>query len=116
MAQDLIDKIKNSLNGIGLISPTFDIHYENEDNIFGFVSDESFVNKDDDESQKLIWNALKRNLGAEELIKILAIFHETPQERVERLAPYRIKNLNHSNFWLHETPDFTKYWLFIDVG
>ena len=37
---DLIDKIKRILTENGLKSPSFDLHYDNQDNVIGHVVDE----------------------------------------------------------------------------
>lgn len=29
---------------------------------------------------------------------------------------FRSRQIKHSNFWIHKTPDLTTYWLFIDVA
>jgi len=64
----------------------------------------------------MIWKPLKKRLDSEELIKILAIFNETPREKISRLVEYPKRSFTHSKFWIHETTDSSKYWLFVDVG
>lgn len=113
---DLIDKIKSILKKTELKAPIFDIHYDNQGNVVGYVADIVFEEKNQAESQKIIWDALQKNLGGEELIRILVIFNETLRERSNRLSGAAPKTLNHSNFWIHVTPELSKYWLFIDVA
>jgi hypothetical protein len=113
---DLIDKITEILRSIGLKYPIIEIHYDKQDNVLGYVTDELFKTKADNESQELIWTALKKKLDASELIRVIAIFHETPQERVERLNGYKSQEVKFSKFWFHQTPELAKYWLFIDVA
>ena len=113
---DLIDKIVEILKDTDLQFPKIELHYNNQKNIIGHVSDEKFKKLSDQESQELIWTALKKNLEHDELIKVLAIFHETPLERVERINGYRTQEVEFSNFWFHQTPELAKYWLFIDVA
>lgn len=113
---DLIDKINNLLKGIGLQFPNIELHYDNQNNIIGHVSDDKFKSLSDKDSQELIWTALRKNLEPDELIKVIAIFHETPLERVERLNGYKSHEVRFSNFWYHQTPELAKYWLFIDVA
>jgi hypothetical protein len=113
---DLIDKITGILKTIGLKSPIVEIHYDNQKNVVGYITDDSFRTKSDKEAQEVIWTALKKHLDSSELIRVIAIFHETPQERVERLNGYKSKEVQHSKFWFHQTPELAKYWLFIDVA
>jgi hypothetical protein len=112
---DLREEVIRILSSIGLKAPLFDIHYDAHGNLIGHVASDTFIATNDKESQSLIWNALKSHLGAENLIKILAIFHETPRERSERLTGYRHKDVGFSNYWVHQTPDLAKYWLFIGI-
>lgn len=113
---DLIDKLKGLLSNIGLKDPIIELHYDNQENIVGHITDESFVKMTDEEAQSLIWNALKKRLDSPQLIKVIAIFHETPQERIERIQGYRTRNIKHSNYWYHKTPELSTYWLFLDVA
>jgi hypothetical protein len=113
---DLIDKITGILKSIELTEPIIDIHYDNQKHIVGHITDEKFSSMSDSAAQELIWEALKKNLDAIELKDIIAIFHETPFERVQRINGYRTKEISHSNFWFHKTPDLAIYWLFIDVA
>ena len=113
---DLIDNIKRILTqGNELVSPLFDLHYDNQFNVIGYVADEYFENKEDKDSQRFIWDNLKTFLAQEDLIRIISIFHESPKERVERLITNTTNNNSKSNFWKHETPDSKKYWLFVGV-
>ncbi|MDQ7090769.1 MAG: hypothetical protein Q9M50_09000 [Methylococcales bacterium] len=113
---DLIEKIKKSFHRKQtLISPLFDIHFDVENKIVGYVADEIFEDKSDEESQELIWKTLTNFLSQEELNSISAIFHETPQEKSNRLTVTNLNKDSEVNFWLHETPDLSKYWLFIDI-
>jgi len=113
---DLIYKIEKIIKELNFESPVIDIHYDNQKNIVGYITDESFKLKTDNESQKLIWTALKQNLEKEELLRIIALFHETPQERVKRISGFSNQEIKFSNFWIHETPELARYWLFIDVA
>ena len=114
---DLIDKIKRILTENGLKSPSFDLHYDNQDNVIGHVVDEFFEGKDDETSQKFIWDNLKKFLAEEELIRIFTIFHESPIERVARLiALTEYDKVRNSKIWTHTTPDGKKYWLFIGIA
>ena len=113
---DLIDKINELIKGLDLQAPIIDLHYDNQDNVVGHITDESFIKMTDEDAQSLIWNSLKKKLDSPELIRIIAIFHETPQDRVERIQGYRSREIKHSKFWLHQTPELTKYWLFVDVA
>jgi len=113
---DLIDKINKILSEIGLNAPIIDTHYDNQQNVVGHITDESFVKMSDEDAQSLIWTALKKNLDSSELIKVIAIFHETPQERIERIQGYRTRDIKYSKYWYHQTPEMTKYWLFVDVA
>lgn len=114
---DLIDKINKIINETeGLRRPIIDLHYDNQKNVIGHITDDKFKSLSNEESQKLIWTSLKKNLDASELLKVIAIFHETPLERVERLNGYKSKDAQTSNFWFHQTPELAKYWFFIDVA
>lgn len=113
---DLIDKITEILRSIGLTEPNIDIHYDNQKHVVGHVADDLFSSMSDSAAQELIWTALKKNLDTTELKSIIAIFHETPFERVQRINGYRTKEVSHSNFWFHKTPDLSIYWLFVDVA
>jgi len=114
---DLIDKITRILYEIeDLQRPIIDLHYDNQKNVVGHITDEKFKNFSNEDSQKLIWTTLKKNLDSDELIKVIAIFHETPLDRVERLNGYKPKDAQSSNFWFHQTPELAKYWLYIDVA
>lgn len=112
---DLIEKIEHILTTKSELKfPKFDIYYDDENQIVGYIADESFDSKTDEEAQHLIWNTLKKRLGQDDLRKISVIFHETLKERAERLMS-RSENTIHSKYWLHKTPKETKYWLFIGV-
>lgn len=114
---DLIDKITKIISETeGLQRPIVELRYDNQKNVVGHICDDKFKSLSDEDSQKLIWTSLKKNLEADELIKVIAIFHETPLERVERLNGYKPKDAQTSNFWFHQTPELAKYWLFIDVA
>jgi len=114
---DLIDRITKILNEIeDLQRPIIDLHYDNQKNVVGHITDEKFKSFSNEDSQKLIWTNLKKNLDSDDLIKVIAIFHETPLERVERLNGYKPKDAQTSNFWFHQTPELAKYWLYIDVA
>lgn len=110
---ELINRVQEILKGT-FPSPQFDIHYDSQNNIVGYVADDFFEGKDYKESQNIIWNSLKKYLGQEDLIRVLMIFHETPRERSERLIGFT-KNTKHSNFWQHKTPDLDTFWGFLDI-
>ena len=114
---DLIDRITKIFNDYKVLqSPIIELNFDNQKDIVGYITDNVFKNKSDEESQALIWDELKKNFDGQELSKIISIFHETLEERVQRINGYITKNVKHSNFWGHLTPDQTRYWLFIDVA
>ncbi|MBC5772626.1 hypothetical protein H8S95_01010 [Pontibacter sp. KCTC 32443] len=113
---DLIDKIDKILRNTNLKFPIIELRNDDQGNITGHISDETFNSLSDKDSQELIWTALRRNLESDEILRVIAIFHETPSERVERLTGYRTNDVRFSNFWFHQTPELAKYWLFIDVA
>ncbi len=113
---DLIDKICSILKSNGLQYSNIELHYDNQKNVSGHISDDKFKSLSDKDSQELIWSALRKNLETDELIRVIAIFHETPLERVERLNGFKSNEVRFSNFWFHQTPELAKYWLFIDVA
>jgi hypothetical protein len=113
---ELLEKIKRIIEGIGLKKPMINFFYDQQKNVVGYVADETFEGKTDNESQYLLWGALKQYLKPEEFIKIIAVFHETLNERLHRLTGDVIQEKNHSNFWCHQTPELAKYWMFIDVA
>lgn len=114
---DLISRIKSKLMDIEIFhSPIIELNYDNQQNIVGYVTDKIFKKKNDEESQSLIWEKLKENFDGKELSRIVSIFHETPEERVQRINGYITRKISHSNFWGHLTPDQTRFWLFIDVA
>lgn len=114
---DFIERIKKNLSDSELKSPLFDIHFDSENNIVGYIADEFFEDKSDEESQQLIWKLLKNHFTQKELLDISTIFHETPTERSMRLGGESLNRnrIRESNFWLHVTPNLSKYWLFIDI-
>lgn len=116
---ELIEKIKRVLETkSGLHAPLFDIYFDDTNKVIGYVADEIFEFKTDEESQKLIWSSLKHYLEQKELIDVSSIFHETLQERTKRLSEYSQNPLQLNsklNFWLHKTPKEDKYWVFIAV-
>jgi len=117
---DLIKEIEEILKEI-LESPIIDLSYDSNGDIFGYVSSSTFENKDDSESQSLIWDSLKNRLNREDLIKIFMIFNETPSEMAIRLRgeTQKYDNIKYPDlrykFWYHVTPNRSKYWLFIDA-
>ncbi|MBU4485736.1 MAG: hypothetical protein KKD38_02295 [Candidatus Delongbacteria bacterium] len=113
---DLIERIKNILSQNGLKSPVFDLHYDNQLNVIGYIADEFFEDKDDKQCQEYIWEKLKSFMGDEDLVRILTIFHETPKERAERMIEYSPISRSKSRFWVHSAPDQAKYWIFLDVA
>lgn len=114
--ENLIDKIKKAFsNNRKLKYPVFDIHFDDENKVVGYVADEIFAEKNDKEAQQLVWKTLKDHLEPDEFLKVSMILPESPHERAERKDENNSENIPCSNYWLHETPDLTKYWLFIDV-
>ncbi|ETR73614.1 MAG: hypothetical protein OMM_00815 [Candidatus Magnetoglobus multicellularis str. Araruama] len=113
---EILDTIRKILNELEIADPIVDVHYDEQNNIIGFVCSTTFSDLDDMESQNIIWKALKRHLGTEELIKILVIFHETPHDRLLRVSgdEIRVKPINNS-LWIHQTPKLSKYWMAVDV-
>ena len=99
---DLIDKITKIINETeGLQRPIVELRFDNQKNVVGHIADDKFKSLSNEECQKLIWTSMKKNLEADELVKVIAIFHETPLERVERLNGYKPKDAQTSNFWFH---------------
>ncbi len=113
---DLIDKIKLKITSIDVIEdPIFDLKFDEQLNVRGFITSSSFYTLDEEEIQTKIWDTLKKNLENDELSKILAIFIETPSERESRLYGNNSLKINQSNIWIHITKDLQRYWVFIDV-
>lgn len=113
---DLIEKIETVIRKSGqLENPSIDLKYDEKRNVFGYIISESFYNKDDNGAQSLIWNILRNNLEKEELLRIFMIFNETPQEAGMKEYEGDLEDLN-QRYWFHETPEKSKYWLFIDIG
>lgn len=113
---EILEKTRNILENIKLDTPIIELFYDEQKNLIGYIASNTFNNMEDEDAQKLIWNALKNNLPTEEIIKILSIFHETPQERNNRIFGNNPLKIKHSNIWMHNTKDMTKYWIFIDVS
>lgn len=115
---ELIDKVREILNDIGLENTIVDINYDEQKNIIGFLTSSTFNNKSDYEAQSIIWKALKNNLSTDELLRILGIFNETYDERSQRVSINKIiQNKPFANkLWLHKAPDNAKYWLLVDVA
>ncbi|MCX6166230.1 MAG: hypothetical protein NTU73_15445, partial [Ignavibacteriae bacterium] len=81
----------------------------------GDITSETFNSLNDEESQKLIWGVLDKNLSKSEIIKITAIFHQTQEEETSRLIIQKTIYTIDSNIWCHKSNDKTKYLMFIDV-
>ncbi len=109
---DLIDKIKKILNELELKNPIIDLKFDDQKNVFGYITSDSFSSLEDDKSQFLIWDILRKNLDNEELNKILAIFNETPIDRENRLFGNYTIDVKLSRIWTHTTKDLSKYWVF----
>jgi acid stress-induced BolA-like protein IbaG/YrbA len=112
-----IDKIRKILSGLDIEFPEVDVFYEGK-NIVGYIASDSFKDLTDEECQRIIWKALEDQMGKNELISILAIFHETKEEKLFRLNednPSSTKVAN-KKLWIHETPDMSKYWMVIDFN
>jgi hypothetical protein len=112
---ELIERAKEIIEKLNLTNPIIDFQYDKQKNISGYVADESFENKSPDLIQKMLWKALKDNLSSEEFIRVIAIFNETPKERMKRLTGDKEFDPLISKYWIHQTPDLAKYWLFVDV-
>jgi len=113
---DTIDKITRVLENNGYKNSQIDFHYDKEKNIYGYVTSEKINTKNRKNSLKSIWELLGKYLAADEVIRILAIFVETPEEKVKRLANEDIELKNNlSRFWVHKTYDSALYWIFVDT-
>lgn len=110
----LVDDIKSAFKNSKLKEPVVNLENYN-DNIFGYISSESFESKSDEDCQSIIWKILDENLSKEDLLKITAIFHETPKERAKRLIIKHINESVKSKSYFHTTPEKDKYWIFIDA-
>lgn len=107
---DLIDKIKQLLSSNEKIeNPIIDLKFDELKNVKGFITSSSFNNIDDEESQTIIWDTLRKNLENNELLKILVIFNETPVERESRLYGDNPLKIKQSNIWIHYTKDLKRY-------
>lgn len=113
---EILEKIRNILENIKLNAPIIELFYDEQKNLIGYIASDTFNNMDDEEAQSLIWNALKKNLPTEEIMRVLSIFHETPLERNNRIFGNNPLKIKHSNIWIHNTKNLTKYWIFIDVS
>lgn len=112
---ELIDKTRNILKKLDLIDPIIDLKYDNQKNIIGFITSESFKKSNDEDAQDKIWGLLTKYLAPDELNRILAVFHETPYERSLRFTGGNDVKSIHSQIWFHICKDNSKYWIFIDV-
>ena len=114
---ELINKVEKILQKIELNNSIIDIYYDEQENIVGFISSNSFIDMTDFEAQSIIWKALKNRLSSEELIRILGIFNETIKEHSQRKSLNKIHNKPFSNkLWIHKSPDNAKYWVLFDVA
>jgi len=119
---ELLDKVRKILGDLEIEDPVTDVHYSESGNIIGYICSETFANLDDMKSQELILTAFRKRLGAEELVKIHVVFPETPSERLLRMSggemndeELKIKSKKDC-LWTHETPNFSKYRVAVDVG
>lgn len=97
-----------------IVDPQFDIHYDESNNVIGYVASSSFEKLSDAESQKLIWNAIRNYISDSERVRILMILHETLRERAERISGESgSEDSNILNLYFHEAPDMTRYFGFI---
>lgn len=115
---EILDTIRNILSELEINNPIVDIHYDEQNNIIGFVCSVSFSDLNDVESQHLIWKALKKRLSTEQLVKILGIFHETPHERRLRINgddEVKVKPIK-NHLWIHDAPKLSRYWMVVDLG
>lgn len=112
-----IDKIRKILNNLDIESPEVDVFYEGK-TIVGYVASDSFKDLTDEECQRIIWKALEYQMGEEELIDILAIFHETKEEKLLRLNEDNSSNtkITDKKLWVHDAPDMSRYWMVIDFN
>lgn len=115
---ELIDQVRSIIKNLNLEDPIIDLNYDKQGNIVGYVADPSFQSRPTEEVQKMLWKALKDNLPQKDFLRIIALFHEAPSERLNRLSDKKQLGIElpFSKFWLHKTPDFAKYWMFIDVA
>ncbi|NLE04797.1 MAG: hypothetical protein GX638_08355, partial [Crenarchaeota archaeon] len=64
---DLIDKITKIINETeGLQHPIVELRFDNQKNVVGHITDDKFKSLSNEDSQKLIWTSLKKNLEADE--------------------------------------------------
>ncbi len=113
---DLIEKIITVLSKETQIEkPNFELKFDENQNVKGYIASESFYNMEDDLAQSIIWNVLNKNLDTSDLSKILAIFNETPVEKAQRLFGNPPLNIKQANIWFHIAKDLSRYWIFVDV-
>lgn len=113
---DLIERIKSAFNKSSIKDPVIELNVETGDNIFGYISSQTFIGKSEDVSQNLIWKILDENIPKEDLVRITAIINETPQERLFRINENKESNIVKTKYWYHITPALDKFWVFIDVA
>jgi len=115
---ELIDKVNDILKKMEIDKPILDLYYDEQGNLSGFISSTSFQDMTEFEAQTNIWKKLKNNLGADELVKILGIFSETPEERINRIngsSKHEIKAYS-NKLWIHKTKDEATFWILLDVS
>lgn len=97
-----------------IIDPQFDIHYDESNNVIGYIASSSFEKMTDAEAQKIIWNAIRNYIADAERVRILMLLHETLRERAERISgEARSDESNIWNMYFHQAPDMTRYFGFI---
>ncbi len=111
---DLIDKIKNVIQDSILHNSKVDLMYEGN-SIVGDITSEYFRKRSDEESQKIIWDILTNNLQKDEITKITAIFHFTPEENASKFTKNDGFYAFDSNIWLYNSLDKSRYILFVDI-
>lgn len=113
---ELIDNIKFVIEKSNLESPVIELYFDKQRNIWGYISSPSFKELTDNDAQTMIWKTLRENIPNEELAKVFTIFTETPEERSKRFIGEASDVSKNYNFWYLNSPDLSKYWIFIDVG
>ncbi len=113
---DTIDKIVRVLIRNGFTKNQIEFHYDDERNIFGYITQEQVTSKNKKKILKNIWEMLAKYLTAQEFVRILGIFIESPAEKVNRVLENSANIQGHlSRFWIHYTKDSSHYWIFVDV-
>jgi hypothetical protein len=115
---ELIEQIKQVLKTDMDSEMLFDLTYDTQGYIHGYVASEKFANKSEKAIQKEIWAIIAKYIGKQDLKKILALMSETIEERFNRLNDSQ--NEIHPNqlksFWKHVAPDKSIFYAFVDAG